>query len=251
MAYRYDPDLEFFEKLESTDLNDLVFSLTHDKDGDIRFTEELTGAPAYKQYSPDHHQYWELIAAEIQCFGANSLVTMFRGGKGVEYREILTDVCDKMKVNYSKDAPVERIENNLLLKVLNDALEKMSPEQLKELAESVGVKNFALLTPEGMLGVFQAVFRAGGFKSYQLTVIVVNAVLKAMIGRGLSFAGSAALTRTIAVLTGPIGWALTGAWTAVDIASPAYRVTIPAVIQVAALRQKHLYGKQADEVSFS
>ncbi|KQN74679.1 hypothetical protein ASF04_26225 [Duganella sp. Leaf61] len=251
MAYRYDPDLEFLEKLESKDLNDLVYSLTHDKDGSVRLTEELTGSPLYKQHYPDHHQYWEFIAAEIQCFGANTLVTMFRGGKGVEYREVLTDVCDQMKVNYNKDASVERIENGLLLKVLNDALEKMSPDEIRKLAESVGVKNFAHLTPEGMLGVFQAVFRAGGFKSYQLTLIVVNAVLKAMIGRGLTLAGNATLTRTIGILTGPIGWAITGAWTAVDIASAAYRVTIPAVIQVAALRQKYLYAKQADEVSFS
>jgi len=251
MAYRYDPDLEFFEKLESSDLSDLVHCLTHDKDGTVRLTEELTGSSAYKQHAPDHHQYWELIAAEIQCFGANTFVTMFRGGKGVEYREVLVDVCDKMKVNYNKEASVERIENCLLLKVLSDALEKMSPEELRKLAESVGVTNVGLLTPETMLGIFQAVFRSGGFKSYQLTLIVVNAVLKAMIGRGLSFAGNAALTRTIGILTGPIGWAVTGVWTAVDIASAAYRVTIPAVIQVAALRQKHLYGKQADEVSFS
>ncbi len=251
MAYRYDPDLEFLEKIASSDLNDLVYCLTHDKDGEVRLTEELTSNDAYKQHYPNHHLYWELIAAEIQCFGANTFATLFRGGKGVEYREVLTDVCDKMKVNYSKDASVERIENNLLLKVLNDALEKMSPAQLRELADSVGIKNLTLFTPEALLGVFQAVFRAGGFKSYQLTVIIVNAVLKALIGRGLHFAGGAALTRTIGVLTGPIGWAITGAWTAIDVASAAYRVTIPAVIQVAALCQKHLYAKEANEVSFS
>lgn len=251
MAYRYDPDLEFLEKIDSIDLNDLVSCLTHDKDGSARLTEELTGTELYKKHHPNHHQYWELIAAEIQCFGANTFVTLFRGGKGVEYREILIDVCDKMKVNYNKDSSVEIIENNLLLKVLKDALDKMPADELRKLAESVGMKNIHLFTPESMLGVFQAVFRAGGFKSYQLTLVIVNAILKAMIGRGLSFAGNAALTRSVAVLTGPIGWAITGAWTAVDIASAAYRVTIPAVIQIAALRQKHLYGSQADDISFS
>jgi uncharacterized protein YaaW (UPF0174 family) len=48
-----------------------------------------------------------------------------------------------------------------------------------------------------------------------------------------------------------IGWVITGLWTAIDIAGAAYRITIPAVIHVAALRQKHLHGKQAAEVSFS
>ena len=205
----------------------------------------------YKQHHPDHEKYWELIAAEIQCFGANTFATILRGGKGVEYKEVLMDVCDKMKVNYNKDSSVEKIEGNLLMKILTDALEKMSPEELKELAEATGVKNTSGITAETMVGVFQAVFRAGGFKSYQLTLIVVNAVLKALIGRGLSLAGNAALTRTMAILTGPIGWVITGLWTAIDIAGAAYRVTIPAVIQVAALRQKHLYEKQASEVSFS
>lgn len=37
-------------------------------------------------------------------------------------------------------------------------------------------------------------------------------------------------------------------WTAVDIAGAAYRVTIPAVIAVAALRQKHLYGDMGEKI---
>lgn len=250
MAYRYDSDLAFFENLKSTDLNDLVYCLTHDKDGSVRLTEEITMSDVYKKHNPDHHKYWELIAAEVQCFGANTFATIFRGGKGVLYKEVLMDVCDKMKVNYSKDSSTEKIENNLLMKILTDALEKMTPAELKELAEAVGIKNVSAMNAEAFVGVFQAVFRAGGFKSYQLTLIIVNAILKALIGRGLTFAGNAALTRTMAVLTGPIGWVITGLWTAIDIASPAYRVTIPAVIQVAALRQKHLYEKQAGDISF-
>ena len=161
------------------------------------------------------------------------------------------DVCDKMKVNYNKNSSVEKIEGNLLMKILEDALEKMSPEELKELAEATGVKNTSGITAETLVGVFQAVFRMGGFKSYQLTLIVVNAISRALIGRGLTFAGNAALTRTMAILTGPIGWVITGLWTAIDVAGAAYRVTIPAVIQVAALRQKHLYEQNAKEVSFA
>jgi len=251
MTYREDSDLAFLAKLESSDLDDLVYCLTHDKDGEARLTEELTTSDLYKRYHPHHHGYWELIAAELQCFGANSFATMFRGGKGVPYKEVLTDVCDKLKVNYNKDSSVEVIEQNMLMKILNDAIEKMSPEEIRELAESIGAKDFKSITRDALIGVFQAIFRAGGFKSYQLTVIIVNAILKALIGRGLAMGGNIILTRTMAILTGPIGWAITGLWTAIDIAGAAYRVTIPAVIQVAALRQKHLYAKLGEEVSFS
>ncbi|HHF1966441.1 TPA: DUF3944 domain-containing protein, partial [Haemophilus influenzae] len=242
-------DLEFLSKCTDEDLNDLVYCLTHDKDGSKRLTEELTLSDAYKKHYPYHSLYWEEIAAEIQCFGGNTFANMFRGGKGVLYKEVLCDVCDKMKVNYNKNSAVGIIENGLISKVLEDSLEKMSPDEIRRLATELGIKNTQNITKQVLLGSFQTIFRAGGFKSYQLTVIVVNAVLKALIGRGLSFAGNAAATRVFAVLSGPIGWVITGLWTAFDIAGAAYRVTIPAVIQVAALRQKILYANTANEIS--
>lgn len=157
MAYRSDNDLEFLAEISSKDLDDLVYSLTHDRDGSVRFTEELTNNEIYKRNYPDHQKYWELIAAEIQCFGANTFATMIRGGKGVQYKEVLMDVCDKMKANYNKDSSIEQIEGNLLMKILTDALEKMSPEELKELAEATGVKNTSGITAETMVGVFQTI----------------------------------------------------------------------------------------------
>ena len=251
MAYREDCDLEFLGQMKSEDLNDLVYCLIKDKDGSDRLTEELTMNEKYKRYQPDHHQYWQEIAAEIQCFGANSFVTIFRGGKGVLYKEVLTDVCDKLKVNYNKNSSAEKIENNLLMKIIVDALEKMSPEELRKLAQDVGLKNTDGITAEALTGIFQAAFVAGGFMSYQITLIVVNAVLKILIGRGLTVAGNAALTRVMAAFTGPIGWIVTGLWTAVDIAGPAYRVTIPAVIQIAALRKKYINGDSAADEPFT
>ncbi|MCL8557270.1 DUF3944 domain-containing protein [Proteus mirabilis] len=249
MAYRYDEDLEFLEQIPSKSLNDLVYLLTHDKDGSERLTEELTNNTNYKAYYPDHNQYWEDIAAEIQCFGANTFATIFRGGKGVLYREVLTDVCDKLKVNYNKNSNVQKIENCLLMKILEDALDSMTPEEIRELGGELGIKNTSGLTSQTLTAAFQTIFKAGGFKSYQLTLIIVNQVMKALIGRGLSLAANATLMRAMSVLTGPIGWAITGIWAAVDIGGAAYRVTIPAVIQVAFLRTQ-LSAVLADEISF-
>jgi len=251
MAYRYDSDLEFLKEIKSEDLNDLVETLVYDKDGEKRYAEELSDSNAYKVYYPNHTKYWEDIVEELQRFGGNSFVNVLRLGEGVLYKEILMDVCDKLKVNYNKKSNVEKIENNLLMKILEDALDKMSDAERQELAESIGLKNIQDFSAQAMTGIFQAIFRAGGFKSYQLTLIIVNAILKAILGRGLSLGANAALTRTMAVLTGPIGWVITGLWTAIDIAGPAYRVTIPAVIEISALRQKYLYADKVDEVSFS
>ena len=90
--------------------------------------------------------------------------------------------------------------------------------------------------------------RAGKFSPYQVAVIVANAVLKAVINRGLSIATNAVLTRAMSILAGPIGWTITGLWTAVDIAGPAYRVAIPADIYVAYLRLRVNEPNQISEV---
>lgn len=236
MAYRHDPDLEFLGQCSKDELNDLVLTLTKDKDGDARWTEFLTLNDKYKRYYPDHTQYWKEIAEEIQLFGGNTFANLWRGS-GVLYKEVLCDVCDKMKVNYNEYSSTEMIENNLLMTILERALEKMSKEELKELGDELGMQNINLLAPEVLAGVFIKIFKAGGFKSYQMTLVIVNAILKAIIGRGLTFAGNRVLVKAMAILTGPIGWTITGLFSAVDIASPAYRVTIPAVIQVAYLRK--------------
>lgn len=237
MAYRADPGLDFLGTLSSEELNELVRIITHDKDGEKRWTETLTTNEKYKHYYPEHNQYWQEIAEEIQLFGGNTFINILRGGRGVEYKEILCDVCDKMKVNYNKYSSIEQIEDNLFMKILQDALNKMTKEEIAVLGQELGLDNVANLNAQGMVAIFQAIFKAGGFKSYQLTLIIVNAVLKALIGRGLPFVGNAALMRIAGVLAGPIGWAITAIWTAIDLAGAAYRVTIPAVIQVAYLRK--------------
>ena len=239
MAYREDEDLNFLGELSSNDLNDLVMCLTKDKDGSPRLTEELTSSNSYKIHYPAHSKYWRLIAAEVQCFGANSLITLLRGGKGVPYREVLTDVCSKLNIKYDEKDRTVDIEDKLLTKILQDAVEEMSEAERAEFSKIVGVSNLKTFTSTTLTAAIQLAFKAGGFKSFQLTLIVANAISRALLGRGLALAGNAALMRTASLLTGPVGWTLTGAWTLVDIAAPAFRVTMPTVIHVALLRKKN------------
>lgn len=237
MAYRDDTGLKFLGTLSSDELDDLVKIITHDTDGEVRFTETLTSKDIYKRNYPNHSVYWQDVAEEIQCFGGNTFANIFRGGRGVEYKEILCDVCDQLKVNYNKYASVELIEENLLMKILRDALDKMTPEEMRELGKELGIESVGNLNSQAFIAIFQSIFKAGGFKSYKLTLIIVNAIMKALTGSGLKLATNASLMRAMSVLTGPIGWAMTTAWTMFDIAGTAYRVTIPAVIQIAYLRK--------------
>lgn len=245
MAYKYDEDLEFLRQVDSEDLNELVYVLTHDKDGEVRFSESLTNDDLYKRFYPEHKEYLDLILEELQTFGGNSIINVFRGG-GVKYKEILCDVCDKMKVNYNKNSKVENIEQGLFMKILEDATKEMNTEDLKKLVEELKL-NTTNYTPQAVMAGMQILIKQGGFRSYQIMVIVVNAIWRAIFGRGLSLAANATATRVMSIFAGPIGWAITGIWTAFDLAGPAYRVTIPAVIQVAYLRLVYLHSQDKDE----
>ncbi len=50
--------------------------------------------------------------------------------------------------------------------------------------------------------------------------------------------GKVALKKTLGILAGPIGWVITGALVSINLAGPAYRVTMPACVLIAALRLK-------------
>src|SRR5437667_10195018 len=240
MEYRKDSDLDFLQRCTADDLDPLVTILTRTKKGRRRLTERLTKQPRFKEHSPDHPKYWDLIAAELQCFGANTFATLARGGRGKPYRKILIRVCKKKKVNFNKKSSTPTIEWCLLMKVLIELFEKTSQEDLRRILNEMTIPiPTSDFTPEGVAAAFQAAIRAGKFSPYEIAVIVANAVLKAVIGRGLSVAANAALTRVLGIIAGPIGWVVTGIWTAIDVAGPAYRVTIPAVIYVAYLRLKH------------
>ncbi|PDX09829.1 flagellar biosynthesis protein FlgG [Helicobacter pylori] len=50
--------------------------------------------------------------------------------------------------------------------------------------------------------------------------------------------GKVVLKKTLGILAGPIGWVITGALVSINLAGPAYRVTVPACVLIAALRLK-------------
>ena len=160
-------------------MSELVFILTKTKDGDLRLTEELTGEERYSQYYPDHSEYWDLIAAELQSFGGNTFMNKIRG-EGVLYRELLTDACNKMKVNYNSSASVEVIEMNLLMKILTDSIEKMDTEDLRKIVEDLNLKTTDL-SKQAVIAALQAGVRSSDFRLPN-GLIVANQVAKALIG---------------------------------------------------------------------
>lgn len=232
-----DKDLAFLSSAGSTDLKVLVDYITLNKSGSPRWTEALTSTKEYKIYYPDRlEKMADSIADELQRFGGNTFANIIRG-HGVSYKTLLCDACKKMKVNFNKNSTVETIEMCLLQKILINSMEDMSDAELKDLIDELNIHTTSF-TKQAMMAAVQSAIKMGGFASYKVAVIVANAVARTLLGRGLSVAANAALTRWLSVFAGPVGWAVTIAWTIIDIAGPAYRVTIPSVIQIAYMRIK-------------
>jgi len=237
--HRPDPDLDFLRKIRSEDLDPLVRTLSLGPDGRPRATESLTGHALYRAHTPDHRMYWDLVAAEIQRYGANSIATLARGGRGVLYREVLGDVCDRLSVAHDRKEVTEHVERALLGKLVDDFIRKTPDEQLLAISSSVGLDGVAALKGPALAAALLAAYQAGGMMSQRITLVMTAAILKLLLGRSLPV-GLGVMMPPAAAGFGPIGWALTGLWAAFDLASPAYRVTVPATLQISVLRRQYL-----------
>ena len=195
------------------DLEPLVSYLTKS------VTETLSDEEKYQKHYPDHSMYVNEIAHEIRLFGGNTIVNIPRG-EGPPYKEIVQDVANKLGVNYGYYDSVERVEMKIMKEIFDRSLKEMSDKKKEEV--------FKDFKKEGGDNLD---FSAGSPLALLMAATVANGIAKMVLGRVIG-------GRVITILAGPIGWVITGIWTAISIAGPAYRVTIPCVCHVAYLRQK-------------
>ena len=183
------------------------------------------------------------IADYLRKMGSNDIASLFRNGEGVMYEEIVCDVGEKLKVKgVSKDKSVGLNEELIIQHLFSDALKKMSDEERSALMRSMNLSEKdqgailagTLMASQVMLNQF------GGFAVYRMSVILANMLARTLLGNGLNFAANAALVRGVGAFLGPIGWIASGAWLAVEIAGPAFRKTVPAIVHIAMLRQNVL-----------
>lgn len=183
----------------------------------------------------------DLLWKELSYYGSNNVAYLVRGLEGVDYPEIVRDVCKKIKIEKVTDGDGEESvlanETAILQKLFTDIWEEMSEDERRELLASMNMDEGKARVGGATAMAAVLVGGMGGFGTYQLAVIVANFVARAMLGRGLSLVANAGLTRAIGVVLGPVGWIASGAWLAYDIASPALRKTVPVIVQIAALRQ--------------
>lgn len=246
---RADFDLEFLQYCDNDDLRTLCDILMYDNKGKIRMGEGLSNTDRYIECYPYNMKgMWREIADELQCYGGNTLFNYFRNGYGPSYESIVYDVCKRLKVPVNKHSTANEMEINLLVALSSKAIGEMDEQQIRDIMKENGISDYAY-TKAGLLAALVA-YR---FANRKLFLLVINSVMRTvsaiLLGRGVIIAGMVVVSRGLGVLFGPLGWILLSGWTLFDIMGPAYRVTVPAVLQVAYMRTKCESDSEHNKVS--
>lgn len=245
---RTDLDLQFLQNASNDDLRNLCDILTRDKNGRIRMSEQLLSSDEYLQCYPDNmHGMWQDLAVELQRYGGNTILNLFRDGRGPAYENVVYDVCKFVHVpGIGKHDTAAEMELKLLFYFTEQMLNGMSPEQLEDLVQSVDIREKSL-DKQLSAALIMVLIRTNQRLLLDVLLYISRLVATQLVGRGIFVAGMNVAGRAIGVLAGPIGWALLTGWTLWDITGPAYRVTVPAVLQVACMRLKSNYTHILEE----
>lgn len=222
-----DTDLLFLSECDNDQLKTLVDILVFDKDGKKRYAEQLSNTKQFcENYPTNVKALLPEVVNEIQLFGGNTFVNMVRR-HGVPYRTILEDVCDRLKVNYNKKLSTLLLERELLRKVAVTVVEKMTEEDIKKFDENLDKTR-----------LLDSLMSDNGAAMMTIIAIIVAQVSKQAATKGALMLFGRALSQRAITLAVPVLNILAALWTVADIASPAYRVTIPFVLTTAFLRSQ-------------
>lgn len=155
-------------------------------------------------------KYVEKIIEELQLFGGDTIENIIEGS-GVSYRIILCDVCSALNVNYEKYWDIELIERSLLDKVLDDNKDLIHKKGHEHIIKDIRLSVFDKIKLS-VKNVFSKSSRpTDNFYFVGLNYLNMNDIK--ILAKKFFFPNK--------------GDILTG---------PAYRKTVPAVLQIALLR---------------
>ncbi|MGF7448333.1 acidic protein MsyB, partial [Klebsiella michiganensis] len=218
----------FLHRCSEEHLETFTRILTHNENGKPRLSSTLLRNQTFQAMAGHPERYrrdWQLIAGELQHFGGDSIAnTLRRHGKF--YREILLDVCKRLKIKADKHTSTPEIELHLLEHFLEHSWKKMDDRQKADFFTAVEcrVNDHKALLPH-LLQTNKLAQGVNHLLEIRLAKILRTHAAVSVIGHGLVRGAG---------LGGPLGAAFNGVKA---VSGSAYHVTIPAVLYIACLRQ--------------
>lgn len=163
-----------------------------------------------------------LLVRELQHFGGNTFVNLFRRN-GVSYSEIVDDVANHLKIKFPPSISVEEKEILIINGVFTSSCQKMTDDERSKILRDTGITAAVSMD----------------IPIWQRAALVANGLAQTTAGKMLPLIAGLGIGRVLGILTGPVGMAITGLYTAYDISNPAFRVTLPCVVQIAWIRLRN------------
>ncbi|HBN5712672.1 hypothetical protein Q4R38_09950 [Morganella morganii] len=236
---------ELLKNASPNQLNMLVDIVTDKGKGRVSLNNDVKELLMRQKNDNTLHLSTQLLAREICNFGGNTLVNLVRTGT-IDYCEVVKDVAKKLGAKVPKSTNLIEIEELVIRKALEKILQdKTSSTSLEQLCIQHGVEfdHYILekLKQQGDISAlaYSILCYAG---PYAISNVLTAALMSGSgIAQGATLAMMGATTTTVArstMLLNPVIAVLSATWLTYDLSGPAYRVTIPAVICIAAIRQE-------------
>lgn len=240
--YRQDEDLAFLEYCSEEDIKQLASFLIYDAKGKKRVSTQILSDKEFEALNGSPEQWrssWRLVAGELQHFGGDTVVNVFRR-EGVLYREILRDTCKRLGVKFDKENETWEIEKKLIEHFIERLWDEMSEEERNSTLKSMNIADFAegkvdwrSMTPLAWFGGAAA----GAWYAWAASAAKFAFAPSNFSRTALTVASSFVAQRGASILLAP---AVAVAFTVPALSGTAFRVTVPATIQIAYMRQKYL-----------
>ncbi|RRV45800.1 hypothetical protein [Pseudomonas sp. p106] len=202
------PDL--LSGASSDDLNVLADLITDNGKGRVALDSKIKASIVTHRSKGTLQAIPEILDSEIRAFGSNSIANMFRSSS-VEYTELATDVAKKLDGKPTAFHDVFDVEDMVMRLAISKYSEVKSFSDYAAMLAQVSQVVRLLVSTAGTIGGFAA---SGG-----------AATIAGLIGG-----------RLVTLAAPPLAVAAAGA-TIFQAASPAFRITVPAVLQVAKIRR--------------
>jgi uncharacterized protein YaaW (UPF0174 family) len=184
------------------------------------------------------------IINELNYTANNKVKYLFNktwGDNKYTYRALLLSICAELKIESVEKIETEELEQKIVMKFLQDTVEKLSEKEKKELEEKLmslddSVVNKELLASSGLMATIVGL-NATGFGAYMAASSALGALSH---GLGITFAFSTYTTMSsvLAGLLGPIGIGTAAIAILASISQSQPKKVLPAVIYIAMLRNQ-------------
>lgn len=189
------------------------------------------------------HSRAELVAlmdSQIKYYGSSDIAylkrALFGSDGGVEAKEIVEDVCSKLKVSIKLGGSTESRLERLVNSVVEKELLSKTPEELSKAFKGMGVGDvdreliLEHLKKNGKVAVLPILVQILGPK---VTLGIIETIIVSIIAQIIGREAAKQLVKELMKRNpwinalGPVLWVLSGVWLAFDLQGPAYRKTVP------------------------